>query len=313
MNLSAPFTVIDGGLSTVLEEAGFDLRHPLWTARLIIENPEALVNAHLAYLQAGAEVVITASYQASVDGFLACGLSRAEAEAALRSTTALARSAVARHGSSALVAASVGPYGATLADGSEYHGDYAITDEALRGFHSDRLALLLASEPDLLAIETIPSVREAQALSHALGGNTIPAWFAFTCRDDAHTASGERIEDAIAVAARIPGVVAVGVNCTDPALVGPLLERAATVTDLPLVAYANAGQVWNAAAGVWEGTAAASFPVDRWVEAGARLIGGCCGVGPAGIAALRRARDEHDVDRRAVRGLPVDLAALDDL
>ena len=291
MNLRTPFTVIDGGLSTVLEEQGFDLRHPLWTARLITENPEALVEAHLAYLRAGAEVVITASYQASVDGFVAGGLSRAEAEAALRSTTALAREAVARHGSGALVAASVGPYGATLADGSEYHGDYAITDEALRQFHAERLALLAESAPDLLAIETIPSAREALALRDALEGNTLPAWFAFTCRDDARTASGDRIEDAIAIAASVPGVIAVGVNCTDPVFIGPLLERAASVTDLPLVAYGNAGQAWNAAAGVWEGTAAASFPVDRWVEAGARLIGGCCGVGPAGIAALRRSRD----------------------
>lgn len=293
MDLRSPFTVIDGGLSTVLEAAGHDLRHPLWTARLLTENPEALVEAHLAYLRAGAEVVISASYQASVGGLVAAGLSRDAAAATLRSTTAVARDAVTRQGSEALVAASVGPYGATLADGSEYHGDYAITDDDLREFHRQRLELLIESGPDLLAIETIPSVREANAIADALVDVELPSWFAFVCRDEARTASGDRIEDAVAAAARIPGLIAVGVNCTDPRLIGPLLERAATVTALPLIAYANSGQTWNATLGRWEGTSATDDTalVTRWVDAGARLIGGCCGVGPAGISELRRRRD----------------------
>jgi len=294
--MHSAFTVLDGGLSTVLETAGHDLRHDLWTARLITEQPEALIEAHLAFLLAGAEVIITSSYQASVGGFEAAGLSRAEAEAALRSTTELARQAVARTDATALVAASVGPFGATLANGSEYHGRYGIDNDDLRAFHRSRLEALVDSAPDLLAIETIPTVAEARALGEALDGlDAPPVWFAFTCGDGAHTAGGDRIEDAIAVASGIPGVAAVGVNCTSPEYLGELLRRAATVTDLPLLAYANGGQVWNAAPGVWEGPPVAADDhsvVGEWLDAGARIVGGCCGVGASGIAGLRAWRDE---------------------
>ena len=288
------FTVLDGGLSTVLEAAGHDLRHDLWTARLITERPEALVEAHRAFVTAGAEVIITSSYQASVGGFEAAGLSQTEAEAALLSTTRLAREAVGD--APTLVAASVGPFGATLANGSEYHGRYGIEQAGLRDFHRSRLELLIDSAPDLLAIETIPTVAEARALGEALDGlDAPPVWFAFTCSDGAHTAGGDRIEDAITVASGIPGVTAVGVNCTSPEHIGELLRRAATVTDLPLLAYANGGQVWNAGLGVWEGPPVAADDrtvVGEWLDAGARIVGGCCGVGAAGIAGLRAWRDE---------------------
>ena len=295
VDLKRPFTVVDGGLSTVLDEQDFDLRHPLWTGRLITEAPEALIEAHLDYLRSGAEVLITASYQASVAGLHHMGLSWQAAEATLASTTGLAREAVLRHGSAALVAASVGPYGATRADGSEYHGDYGIDEAELLDFHRQRLELLVASGPDLLAIETIPSVAEAHAIAGAIFSVApIPSWFTFVCRDEQHIASGDRIEVAIEVAAGIPGVLAVGVNCTDPRFVGELLERASTVTDLPLVAYANSGQSWNASEARWQGElVAADDPVfvARWIAAGARLIGGCCGAGPAQIASLRTQRD----------------------
>ncbi|WP_309615162.1 homocysteine S-methyltransferase, partial [Salinibacterium sp.] len=292
MNLRSPFTVLDGGLSTVLEARGVDLKHPLWTGRLIIESPETLIEAHGDYLRAGAEVIITASYQSSVAGLENAGLTHAEAEAALGSTTTLAREAVSRHGSTALVAASVGPYGATRADGSEYRGDYDVDAAQLREFHRRRLNVLVDSAPDLLAVETIPTVFEAHAIAAAIAATgATPSWFSFVCRDEAHTAGGDRIEDAIAVAAGIPGIIAVGVNCTDPRLIGPLLERAATVTDLPLVAYANGGQNWNTAAGAWDGDPIAPDDpafVASWVASGARMIGGCCGAGPAHIASLRR-------------------------
>ncbi|WP_309616068.1 homocysteine S-methyltransferase [Salinibacterium sp.] len=295
MNIRSPFTVLDGGLSTVLEARGVDLKHPLWTGRLIIESPETLIEAHGDYLRAGAEVIITASYQSSVAGLEKAGLTRAEAEAALGSTTTLAREAVSRHGSPALVAASVGPYGATRADGSEYRGDYDVDAAQLREFHRRRLDVLVDSAPDLLAVETIPTVFEAHAIAAAIAATgATPSWFSFVCRDEAHTAGGDRIEDAIAMAAGIPGMIAVGVNCTDPRLIGPLLERAATVTDLPLVAYANGGQNWNTAAGAWDGDPIAPDApafVASWVASGARMIGGCCGAGPAHIASLRRQRD----------------------
>lgn len=294
MQLRHPFTVIDGGLSTVLEERGHDLRHPLWTGRLLVEAPEALVEAHVAYLEAGAEVIITSSYQASTGGLTAMGLTPRDADAALRSTTELAQHAVARHGGGALVAASVGPYGATLADGSEYRGDYDIDPSDLAAFHAQRLRLLVEPGPDLLAIETIPSVLEALAIAEAVAAvDPMPSWLAFVCRDEARTVAGDRIEDAVVAAHSVPGIVAVGVNCTDPRLIEPLLERAATATELPLVAYANGGQHWNAVAGAWQGTPVGSDEAltDRWVAAGARLIGGCCGVSPADIVALREHRD----------------------
>ena len=285
----------------MLEAAGFDLRHPLWTARLIAENPEALVEAHLAYLRAGAEVIITSSYQASAEGLESTGMDAAEALAALHATTALARAAVEQHHlerpdlARALVAASVGPFGATRADGSEYHGDYDIDPAALRDFHARRLAVLIESRPDLLAYETIPTVAEASAIADALNGlEALPSWMAFTCRDGSHTAGGDRIEDAVETAAQAPGIVAVGVNCTSPEFIESLLRRAATVTDLPLIAYANGGQAWNAERGVWEGEgAAADDPavVSTWIDAGAQIVGGCCGVGTDGIAGLRAWRD----------------------
>jgi homocysteine S-methyltransferase len=294
VDLRTPFTVLDGGLSTVLEAQGFDLRHPLWTARLLTEDREALVAAHLAYLEAGAEIVISASYQASAAGLQRDGLSPEAAEAALRATTELAQDAVRRHGSG-IVAASVGPYGATRADGSEYRGEYDVDAAQLRDFHRERLTPLLQPGPDLLAIETIPTVFETRAIAEAVAdAGAPPSWLAFVCRDGATTAGGDRIEDAVRAAADVPGIVAIGVNCTSPVHIGELLERAADVTDLPLIAYANGGQHWNAVDGQWEGAhVPADDPalVERWLAAGARIVGGCCGVGPERIAGLRARRD----------------------
>ena len=295
MLLRDPFTVLDGGLSTVLEAGGLDLRHPLWTARLLTADREALIAAHLAYLRAGAEIVISASYQASSAGLIHDGLTPEQADAALRATTELAREAVRRHGSPALVAASVGPYGATRADGSEYRGDYDVDAAQLTAFHRERLAPLLQPGPDLLAIETIPTVFEVRALADAIGFHGAPpSWVAFVCRDGATTAGGDRIEDAVTAALDVPGVRAVGVNCTAPQHIGELLERAAAITDLPLVAYANGGRHWNAVDAHWEGEPVrADDPalLERWLAAGARIVGGCCGVGPDVIASLRARRD----------------------
>ncbi len=309
MEFNWPFTVLDGGLSTALEQAGHELDDDLWTAALLLKEPEAIVRAHLSYLTAGAEIIITAAYQASVAGLLARGLSRGEAFGLIGLTTELAHEAVTRFGRlhpgapTPLVAASVGPYGATLADGAEYHGDYAIGPGLLTEFHAERLEILIASGPDLLACETIPSAAEAQAVLTALGRlPSVPAWVTFSCRNGAETNAGDPIEAAIELATAHPDVVAVGVNCTSPTFVGELLERAARVTDLPLVAYANSGQQWDALHNRWVGP---PTPADdlallqRWLEAGARVIGGCCGVGPDGIERLRAARDQFDPDGEA--------------
>ena len=287
--------VIDGGLSTALEEAGHRLDDRLWTARLLIDDPEAIVAAHLSFLRAGARVLITSSYQASEAGFVAAGLAPEDAVAALRSTTALAVEARRRFAledptgaRDVLIAASVGPYGATLGDGSEYRAP-KVDEVFLVEFHTTRLQVLIDTQPDLLAIETISSAREARAIVGGLDGlPPISAWVTFTCRDGATTWGGDPIETAVAAALAGPSVIGVGVNCTAPADVAPLLERIGRVTDLPLVAYPNGGQSWDAAEKVWKG-AASGFSGDElaaWVELGARYLGGCCGVGPAGIAAL---------------------------
>ena len=290
-------TVIDGGLSSALAEMGHDLSDHLWTARLLADQPEAIVAAHLAFLHAGAEVLITASYQASVAGFVAAGFTDPEARRLVGLATSLAIEARERFellepaaARGIRVAASVGPYGAVLADGSEYRGDYQLDHAGLVAFHRERLALLVASGPDLLAMETIPSAREARALVEALADHPkARGWITFSCRSGSETCAGDRFEDAVAIATSSPQIAAVGVNCTAPSHVEELLQRAASVTDRPLVAYPNSGQAWDAHERRWLGEPfdlAAGGAVQRWAAAGAELIGGCCGIGPDAIAAL---------------------------
>jgi homocysteine S-methyltransferase len=283
--------VLDGALATELEARGHDLSDALWSARLLVEDPEAIVAVHEAYLRAGARVLITASYQASAEGFAAIGLGPEAAEDALRASVRLAREAVERTARDALVAASVGPYGAVLAGGQEYTGDYGPATLAdLEAFHERRLAVLLEAGPDCVACETIPRADEAAALARVLDRLDAPdAWIAFSCADGATTRHGEPIEAAVQAAASSPRVAAVGVNCTAPEHVEALLRRMRAVTDLPLVAYPNSGRAWDAAARRWTDAGAAVLPpaaVGAWRDAGAALIGGCCGLGPEAIRAL---------------------------
>jgi homocysteine S-methyltransferase len=284
--------LLDGALATELEARGCDLSDDLWSARLLAEDPGAIEAVHLAYLRAGARVLITASYQASVEGFARAGLDRPAAEELLRRSVALAHRARDRAGApDALVAASVGPYGALLAGGQEYTGDYGAAGDAdVEAFHERRLRVLLAGGPDCVACETIPRVSEAAARARVLDRLEAPdAWISFSCRDGRTTSHGEPIEDAVAAATAGTRVVAVGVNCTAPEHVGELLLRARGVTDLPLVAYPNSGRVWDGAARRWSDRGAAVLPagaVRAWVDAGARLVGGCCGLGPDAVHAI---------------------------
>jgi homocysteine S-methyltransferase len=287
--LAGPPVVLDGALATELEARGFDLSDALWSARLLADDPEAIEAVHRAYLEAGAQVLITASYQASVEGFTAQGHNEQEAEALLRRSVELAQRA--RGTRAALVAASVGPYGAVLAGGEEYSGDYgALTDGELEAFHERRLRVLLAAGPDCVACETIPRVSEAAALVRVLDRLDAPdAWISFSCRDGRTTSHGEPIEEAVGVASAGRSVVAVGVNCTAPEHIEELLTRARTATDLPLVAYPNNGRVWDGAARCWTDAGASILPagtVRAWVDAGACLVGGCCGLGPDAVRAL---------------------------
>lgn len=276
-----PFTLVDGGLSTALEELGERPAGLLWTAATLVDRPEVITAAHRLYVEAGADVIISASYQASETGFLSAGMSPASARRVLAGTTAVARASGAT-----LVACSIGPFGACLGDGSEYHGIYTATWKEVREFHRARLEVLVPTEPDLFAIETIPTLTEAAIVVEELRRLTsAPAWLTFSCRDETHTCGGDVLAEAAVQLA--PALNAVGVNCTAPRLVEPLLRS--IDVGLPLVAYPNHGAQWDADHDSWVGpTGGSEIPdlVPAWLDAGARFIGGCCGIGSRGIAAL---------------------------
>ncbi len=287
--------VLDGGLATELEAMGEDLSDALWSARLLADAPERVQAAHLAFYRAGARVATTASYQATFQGFAARGIGHDEAAELLRRSVALAdRARVAALGEGIggplFVAASIGPYGAFLADGSEYRGRHGRTVPWLRDFHRERLELLAATTADVLAIETVPEVEEAAALASLVAGQDgAAAWIGFSCADGARIRSGAPIEEAVAAVAGERGVVAVGVNCTAPEHVPELIARITSVTTLPVVAYPNSGEGWDARARAWTGAAGADVDAaaaSSWIAAGARLVGGCCRVGPARIASI---------------------------
>ena len=281
--------ILDGGLSTQLELGGADLENTLWSASVLLDNPGAILAAHRAFVEAGADVLITASYQVSFEGFAARGLDAATAEAALRASVRIAREAAAEAGREVLVAASVGPYGAILADGSEYRGHYGLTHAELVAFHRRRIEILLEAEPDLLAIETIPSIAEAKALVEVLAGFPgARAWFAFTCVDGATIADGTPFAESVALVASSPQVIAVGVNCTSPEFVEELIEVARGVTSKPVVVYPNRGGGWDPGTKHWHGVEGADLLdlAPAWRAAGASLIGGCCGTDAADIESL---------------------------
>jgi homocysteine S-methyltransferase len=280
--------VLDGGMSNQLAAAGHDLSDELWSARLLADRPEAIVQAHAAYYAAGAQVAITSSYQATFEGFARRGIGRAEAAALLRRSVVLAdraRREAAGEGPR-WVAASVGPYGAMLADGSEYRGDYGLSVAELERFHRPRMEVLAEAGADALALETVPDAREAEALLRALDGLGIPAWLSFSV-DGERTRAGQPLAEAFAMAAGVDAVIAVGVNCCDPQDVEQAVAVAAGTTGKPVVVYPNSGETWNAQSRAWEGAAHFdSHQVDGWVKAGARLVGGCCRVGPDAISAV---------------------------
>lgn len=293
--------IIDGALATELERRGADLRDALWSARLLIDAPELIRAVHLDYLRAGADVLITASYQASNEGFRRRGLNEAQVATLFRLSVQLAAEAIEEYQATfparakprrPLIAASIGPYGAYLADGSEYRGDYGLSVEELMAWHRPRMAALARTEADLFACETIPCLAEAEALVRLLAEFPyMPAWLAFSCRDGATLSSGEAMADAARLADAASQIVAVGVNCTPPRYVEALLGEAGRVTDKALLCYPNSGETWDAAARCWvESSGVTDFaePARRWYAAGAELIGGCCRTTPADITAIAK-------------------------
>jgi homocysteine S-methyltransferase len=277
--------VLDGGLGTLLESHGHDLSSGIWSARLLRERPDAIVAAHREFFDAGARVAIAASYQASFEGFAGEGLGRAEAAELMRRSVALAADA---RGSDAdrWVAASVGPYGAMLADGSEYRGNYGLTVDQLRAWHRPRIEVLTDAGPDLLAAETLPALAEVEAVTAELDRIGLPSWVSVTVSMGT-LRSGESLAEAFAIAASSPAVVAVGVNCSHPGEVTNAIRTARSVTAKPIVVYPNSGEEWDTKNRTWVG--APGFPdqlVREWRREGATLVGGCCRVRPTQIARI---------------------------
>ncbi|WP_200301811.1 homocysteine S-methyltransferase [Streptomyces adelaidensis] len=291
--LAADVLVLDGGMSNQLESAGHDLSDELWSARLLAERPEAITEAHLAYFEAGANVAITASYQATFEGFARRRIRRQKAIELMALSVELAVDAAMEtkaNGSRRplLVAASAGPYGAMFADGSEYRGRYGLSVAELERFHRPRLEVLAAAYPDVLALETIPDTDEAEALLRAIRGLGVPAWLSYTVAGD-RTRAGQPLEEAFALAAGAEEIVAVGVNCCSPDDVDGAIETAVRVTGKPVVVYPNSGETWDASARAWTGESTfTTEQVAGWRAAGARLIGGCCRVGPTAIAGIAK-------------------------
>jgi len=283
--------VLDGGLGTLLEQRGSDLSSALWSARMLVEQPGLIRSAHREFFAAGASVGISSSYQVSYEGLRSIGLDTADTNRLLNLSVALvadARSDVAADGDERelWIAASVGPYGAMLADGSEYRGDYGRTVDELRAWHRPRLEQLATAGADVLAIETIPCLAETEAVLAEIDGTGFPAWLSVTAAMG-RLRSGESLADAFAMAADVPEIIAVGINCSDPLDVASAIEAARSVTDKPIVVYPNSGEQWDAKNRRWMGNA--GFPaslVREWVTSGAALVGGCCRVGPAEITAI---------------------------
>jgi homocysteine S-methyltransferase len=296
------FLLLDGGLATELERRAENLGDPLWSAKILVTAPEKIAAVHYAYFLAGADVAITASYQATFPGLRAAGLSAQQSERVIRDSVAVALQARERFWSDPqnrisrlrpLVAASIGPYGAFLHDGSEYRGDYQISRKELKAFHADRMNVLCDSGADLIACETIPALVEAEVLMELLSDiPNIEAWISFSCKDGAHISAGTEFSTAMAAVVESKAVVAAGLNCTAPRFVNALLDRARQVTDKPLVAYPNSGELYDAESCDWQSASEIGMIEQAacgWRDRGALLIGGCCRTTPDTIRGIRAA------------------------
>ncbi len=298
------FTVLDGALATELEARGCNLLDSLWSAKVLLEQPEIITEVHLDYFRAGAQVATTASYQASVDGFATRGIGPQQAHTLIVKSVelaSLARSIYLNEAPDAgplLVAGSVGPYGAFLADGSEYRGDYQRSATQFQDFHRPRIAALVDAGADLLACETLPSFAELQALTALLQNEfpTIGAWFSFTLRDEQHISDGTPLAEVAAWLNACPQALSVGINCVPLETASAALRHLSELTPLPLVVYPNSGEEYDAQRKAWhrDGHSCHSLDtyLDEWLSAGARLIGGCCRTTPADIASLA-VRSKH--------------------
>ena len=288
--------IIDGGLSNVLEDLGCDLNNELWVANLLTTNPEALIKTHLAYLEAGAQIISTSSYQATIPGFMKLGYSKEDSETFILKSVELAETAINIYlknhtpNKRPLIAGSIGPYGAYLADGSEYRGDYKISDVDLRDFHKKRIELFDNSSCDILAFETIPSYQEAKVINELIQHCKTPSWVSFSCKNGREINDGTSIARAASIFDKNENIFAVGVNCTAPKHISSLItELKSVIGNKNVLVYPNSGEVYDAKSKTWNGT---SDPVKfseickHWIQLGVNLVGGCCRIGPSHIKHL---------------------------
>ena len=286
--------ILDGGMASELEYLGANINGPLWSAHVLQDAPDKILAVHRAYIAAGADCIETASYQVSRMGYAEFGLGPAQADAALLHSVELARKAASEFPKRKIfIAVSLGPYGAVLHNGAEYHGNYNCSHKDLVAFHSARIEVLSEIKGrEALAFETLPSLEEAQAIGEALAPYpNLAAWFTFTCKDEVHVAHGELLRDCTATVAALPQTIAIGVNCTHPSLIASLIGELRAASSKPIVVYPNAGEDWDASARCWIGSsdpAAYGARAAEWFAAGAQIVGGCCRTRPAHIIEVAR-------------------------
>ncbi len=295
---SKKIMVIDGAMATELEAMGCNLNDELWSAKIIAEKPELIKKVHLSYFEAGADCGTSASYQATVDGFIKKGYTEKEAEKLIENSVKLlieARNEYLENNKSTksiIVCAAVGPYGAYLADGSEYRGNYGVGKEFLKKFHKRRIEILWNAKADILAVETIPSLKEAVAVAEIVEYIKAECWISFSCKNNTDISDGTKIKDCAKELNNFECVKAIGVNCTAPHFVSSLIKEIKSVSDKPVVVYPNSGEVYDAVTKTWHGSSDGKTYKEwakEWLESGANLIGGCCRTTPDDIRQVKEA------------------------
>ncbi len=294
-----PLMILDGAMATELENYGCDLNDSLWSAKILVENSEMIKKVHLDYFQAGADCAITASYQATIEGYKERGLTEEEAIGLIRMSVQIAAEVRDEFWAELedksnrpkpLIAASVGPYGAFLSDGSEYRGDYAVSEDELIAFHKERIRVLVEAGADILACETIPCLAEAKAIVKVLKEfPEVYAWFSFSAKDGSHISDGEKISNCAKWLDGVEQAAAIGINCSAPQYIESLIKEVKSQSSKPVIVYPNSGEEYDATSKTWsEGSSLTPFSANtqRWHEAGAQIIGGCCKTSPEDIAAI---------------------------
>ena len=291
--------VIDGALASELQRRGCDLNDSLWSAKVLIEQPELIQQVHYDYFVAGADCAITASYQATPMGFAPKGIELEESIKLIKTSVKLAQQAKMQYlndikqDKALLIAGSVGPYGAYLANGSEYTGDYQLSESEFIAFHKDRVAALIDVGVDILACETMPSFLEIKALAKLIQQfPMVNCWFSLTLKDQKHISDGTPLTEVIEYLNSIEQIVSVGINCIALEKVTPALEVLSKLTSKPLIVYPNSGEQYDPTTKQWHKNhhhnCTFANQLDTWIKLGAKLIGGCCQTTPEDIVEIHQ-------------------------